>query len=481
MSDIQSSRRNKKYNLLIWILLILIAVLWIDRKFFPNPQPIPNPASSEIAAFENKIQQRWKKSFTDLPAKNLIIVSPHNDQIQSRFENAFVQYYALEKGQHAILWWHEFGGSNSILDFFMDKKQKPLPVDVIFGGGEYLFEQLANKDMLAPLTLDKEVLDQIPVEFAGVRMIDPQLRWCGNVLSGFGFLYDRQKTQALCLKELDFWQDLAAPQLMDQTVIADPRYSGSTVLAMEMILQSETDWPSGWRKLLAILSNTKEFSVSSDSAANAPLFDQAAVAICIDFYGISRQAIDPAKLTYVSPKGQTAYTPDPIAILKDAPNPQLAQDFVNFILSLNGQSLWGHKTTDNQAICINALYRIPIRKDFYNTDTDKIPDSVINPYQLAETVHINPQLRAARFNVLRQLVKAAAVENLDGLKKARQKLLQSNNDPALATIFFQLPDNVDTIEKIYTVSEQLADPIQSEAITLQWIEFFKQQYRKVLN
>lgn len=466
--------------LLVLVCLLIGVVVWNYTSKRNAPSQI---VSSEKKAIEDAVYSKWSRSFSQLPTENLIIVSPHNETIRNKFEKAFINYYAVEKGKRILVWWHNRGGSNAILDFLLEQKQKEqsLPLDVVFGGGEYLFEQLADNDMLVPMDLGQDVLNQIPSEFAGIRLYDPQLRWCGNVLGGFGFLYDCQQIQSAGLQELTSWQDLASPELTGQLAIADPQNSGSTVVAFEMILQSEPDWPSGWKKLLSILSNAKEFMSSSDDAANAPLFGQAAAAICIDFYGMGREALEPEKLSYVNPRGQTAFTPDPIAILKDAPNKEIAADFVDFVLSPQGQAVWGKKSEDESHISVNALYRTPIRKDFYSASLENVPESIRNPYELAQTVRIDSDLRLIRYGVLRKLVHAAAVENFDLMVLARKKIMQPDVDAAKKAAFFQLPANVDTIEELRAISDQLADPARAEKILNDWIGFFKQQYQTVLN
>ena len=480
MMDKQTNSGSRIMIGILFLLLCLLLSIFIWQKINLTKQETPQ-VSPLKKVIEQEVLAKWGKAFDELPTENLIVVSPHNDSIRKKFEHEFVKYYAIEQGKHVLIWWHQRGGSNAILDFLMSQQQtgQPLGLDVVFGGGEYLFEQLADRDMLVPLELDSTVLDQIPGEFAGVQLRNPQLRWCGNVLSGFGFLYNTDIIKSLGLNSLNTWEDLSRPELFRQLIIADPQDSGSTVAAFEMILQSETDWQTGWRKLFGILSNAKEFVASSDDAANAPLFDQAAAAICIDFYGISRQAIEPQKLQYVSPQGATAFTPDPIGILKNAPNTPIAQEFVNFVLSPQGQALWGTKTSPETMLAVNALYRTPIRKDFYTGSSGNIPEVIRNPYELAEKVNIDSQLRLRRFNVLRQLVRAAAVVNFAQMLSAKQKLIESDNKSALEEIFYILPENVDTIEEIESIAEQINDAGRSEQITAEWIEFFKNQYEKV--
>ena len=478
--DVKSDSKPPQSLYVIIILACALLGFFLWRHNTASKEGIQSSALKQ--AIDEAVLAKWGKTFSELPSENLIIVSPHNDTIRKKFEHAFVKYYAIEKGKRVLIWWRQLGGSNAILDSLIDGKQQLPDLDVVFGGGEYLFEQLADADMLAPLVLGEDVLNQIPAELAGVRLRDAQLRWCGNVLSGFGFLYNRDILEILGLTELNTWQDLAQPELTGQVAIAGPQNSGSTVVAFEMILQSEPDWPSGWKKLLSILSNAKEFASSSDNAANAPLFDQAAAAICIDFYGISRQVLKPEQLKYVSPEGQTAFTPDPVGILNDTTHPEIANAFVQFVLSPAGQELWGKKNPQEEnAMSINALYRIPIRRDFYLTAAETIPECVKNPYELKQTMQIDSELKSLRFRVLRQLVQAAGVDNFENMIKAKQTLIASNYDKSLAKEFFKLPANVNSIKEIRLVSEKMKDPEQAERIYGEWVEFFKEQYEKVLD
>lgn len=475
------SRGNKAFKLITISLLITIIISIFYLKFSeesPTERIIPPVSLSD----KQLVEQKWQKDYMSLPTAHLVIISPHNEAIQSKFETAFVKKFALDHGKRVLIWWHQLGGSNAIMDFLTSQRQqnRSKSLDLVFGGGEYLFRQLADRDMLAPLTLADDVLTNIPPQFAGVQLYDSQLRWCGNVLSGFGFIYDNQVAASLGVTELNTWSDLASPALFEQIAIADPKYSGSTVVAMEMILQSEPDWQTGWKTLLGVVSNSDEFMSSSEDAANAPVFSQTAAAICIDFYGMARQAIDPEKVTYITPKNQTAFTPDPIAILKDAPNAEVAKAFVDFVLSLEGQALWSDKGDASQKIYGASLHRTPIRKDSYTKNAAAMSPTIKNPYELADTFHLDSDLRTIRYDVLRKLVYAAAVKNLDLMQQAKQKLIDSQFDESLASEFYKLPENVDTIDELRSISSQLEDPDQAEDIVYAWSKFFKYQYRKVL-
>ena len=55
-------------------------------------------------------------------------------------------------------------------------------------GGVDPFLQLARDGLLAFVSLPKQVLDPIPRQFAGIDVNDPDGRWFGAALSGFGII-----------------------------------------------------------------------------------------------------------------------------------------------------------------------------------------------------------------------------------------------------------------------------------------------------
>ena len=67
--------------------------------------------------------------------------------------------------------------------------------------------------------------------------------------------------------------------------------------------------------------------------------------MCIDFYGRFESEEVAGKnglsrLKYTSVLGGTSVGADSIALLRGAPNPQVAKAFIDFVLKLEGQKLW---------------------------------------------------------------------------------------------------------------------------------------------
>lgn len=435
-----------------------------------------------------RVRAKWGKGIDELPLRKLDLISPNNENITNEFELAFRLYHAEEFGQRVEIQWRDVGGGSSaivrfIRNIYADSDSPG--IDILWGGGDYYFQKLAKEGLLSPMKLRADFLATVPADLGGVPLYhhDEEKNvhlWCGSTLSGFGFIYNAALLRRCNLPVPKQWDDLLDPRFAGLISLGDPTRSGSAATAFEMIVQSEPDWPRGWAKLLGILANAKRFTDSAGSAANAPALGEALVATCIDFYGSTRVAEAPDELFYLSPVGQTAFTPDPIAILKSPPHPEMAQRFVDFVLSQAGQSLWalppGHPAGPSR----RALGRLPIRRDVYEIHAGKLLPWVPNPYQAASALRLDLKMGRVRFAVLRNLVKAAAIDNLAGLRAARARLVETGFNAAVHEEFNRLPDNVATPAGIADINSRLKDATQADLIVGEWSTFFREKYHRIV-
>lgn len=440
------------------------------------------PDSGRREAVDEVLRQRWGKSLDQLDTIKFIAISPHNTNIQNEFEWAFSLHHAIEFGEKVDIEWRDVGGGGgAILGYLRNvyARNDSCGIDIIWGGGEYVFGSLAGEGLLEQLELSQDILSNMPAEFGGLAMYDPQLRWCGAAVSGFGFIYNAPLLGQLGLEPPGQWEDLAEPKFFELICLADPTQSGSVAAVYEMIVQSGQSWPDGWARLLAILGNAKKFLDSAGAAAEAPGLGEAPVATCIDFYGTMRVAGAPQKLVYISPEGQTAFTPDPIGILKGAPHVDLAQRFVDFVMSARGQAIWALRVGEPHGPVRNELGRQPIRRDVYETYKEGLSSWVVDPYQTGNELQVDTEMQRVRFGVLRQLVRAAAIDNHKGLLAARRQLIAKGFPPELVAEFNALPPNVGRREQIAEMARSLRDAQQSELIVTNWIKFFREKYDRI--
>ena len=246
-----------------------------------------------------------------------------------------------------------------------------------------------------------------------------------------------------------------------------------------MIAQTGRNWPDGWGRLLRILANAKRFANSAGTAANAPLAGESLAAACIDFYGLLRVAESAGKLVYVSPPGQTVFTPDPIAILKNPPDRELARRFVAFVLSRPGQALLALRVGAPDGPIRSPLGRLPIRKDVYKEYARDLLPGLVDPYVTGQAMALTADKERIDYNVLRLLVRTATVDNLAGLRGARDRLIATRDEPARLAEFLALPAEADSLAAMADTAKKLSDPKFADDLTSRWQAFFAEKYKRV--
>lgn len=279
-------------------------------------------------------------------------------------------------------------------------------IDLFFGGGSYDFIQQANAGRLVP----SRVFDQhpewfvdsvIPGVFAGEPYWDESRRWIGNVLSSYGILYNRDSLKRLGIERVPAeWGDLTDPRYVGEVALADPTKSSSIAKAFENLIQQQMQrrsralgagrsgrdenersrleaqavregWIAGLQMLQLIGANARYFTDSSQKPPIDVSQGDCAVGICIDFYGRSQaevtgnRAEGEPRLGFVTPRGGTVSSVDPIAVMRGAPHREVAERFIEFTLSMDGQKLWNFRPATPGGPSHYALRRLPIRRDFY--------------------------------------------------------------------------------------------------------------------
>ncbi len=463
-------------------LLILLIIIGISLGIPGCGNKEDQPANPGETVADKKVREKYGKSLKELPTAKLVVISPHNTDIENEYETAFSIHCAVHYGENVDIEWRDVGGgSSAILRHLRNvyENSDRSGIDVVWGGGEYNFQRMAEEGIIQEMRITRDVLDNIPATFGGLEMYSKESRWCGSALSGFGFLYNRSLLERMKLKPPEKWEDLGDKRFYDLVGLADPMQSGSASASYEMIVQSGESWEAGWAKLLGILGNAKKFYSGAGDAAEALPAGEVAISTCIDFYGINRVTKYPETLKYISPKGQTAFNPDPIGILKNPPNPVLAQRMVDFVLSPKGQALWALPVGHPDGPVRATLGRQPIRKDVYERYAGEFMPQIVNPYASGQGMTLDIELWSISYGLLRQLVWAAAVKNLEGLRSAKKKLIGTGFERNRLNEFNRLPDNLATRQKVAETSKLLLDRRQLDILVTDWITYFRDKYKRV--
>jgi ABC-type Fe3+ transport system substrate-binding protein len=391
-------------------------------------------------------------------------------------------------------------------------------MQLVWGGGDSFFNgELKPLGILAPLHISPQSLLEIfpQAKLAGVSLYDQEPKgppmWVGSCLSSFGIMYNPEFYSRLDLAPPTTWSDLTDPKLAGMISLADPTQSGSAAVCYMMVIQramADTeaaylhDHPSapkteagyvaalsagfkkGMGQLLLMAANARFFS---DSATQPPMDicdGQAAAATAIDFYAhVYMEQVGPSRAAYVTPSNATAITPDPVAILYGTVGHkrELADHFVEFLLSKEGQRLWILKAGTPGGPRDRALRRPPIRRDLYSEDQSNWTDTT-NPFAAARAFNMRGEWMAL-FADVRPIWAAAWIDSRDDLLRCYSAILavpDTARRQALLSELADVPLTMQDVQADNTTRKQKeaagnADEWKARS-RLEWAEKFRRFY-----
>ena len=496
---------------------------------------------------------------SDPDAPKLTIYTPHNEQIRFEIQTAFNDWRASQDLPEVVFDWRTPGGTSDIrksilsqykglIDSGRDLDKQGIGADLFFGGGEYDHNKVAegieiedegkaitHRIVMSP-ELEADLFEQVFPEplIGGEKLYGTYtfveagdeveiIGWTGVTLSSFGIVFNRDSLKQLGIDEPQTWSDLGDPRLRGWVALADPGHSGSISATFETILKRE-GWTDGWITLRNAFANARYFATSSDRVPVDVSRGDAAVGMCIDFYGRYQTGmVGDDRMGYSDPivdgRSMTATTADPITLLRGAPDPELARQFIAWLLSKDAQALWQRALGDGSDEMVRPkqfeLRRQPLRADLYNDDARASwVDKELNPYPTAVPF---PDGTPSYFSMVAPVTKAMASEIHGDMVlawRAMNDAIESDH-PNLAemrNIFYKMPPeltlawpdseleenwqaiqrdashprNSEVVDHLGAFKNQLRtlsdrnDPSVLEGNRIKWRSFFQNNYREVV-
>lgn len=430
------------------------------------------------------------------PVPKLIIMSPHNEQIRFELTQGFNRHRQAQGKPPIYIDWRSSGGTSdqrrTLLDLFTNvaadgRIDQGIGYDLFFGGGEYEHNKMAtgvtvtrNVDgqdeqvtlsCAMPVQIDEQTLKQVfpTPTVGGEKLYHPDQLWVGTALSSFGIIYNRDVLEMLGIDEPGTWSDMVRPEqgdLIGWIGLADPKHSGSIAATYEVIIR-RLGWTEGWRVLRRVFANARYFTSSSAKVPVDVSSGEAAMGMCIDFYGRYQVgAIGDDRVGYVDPAYMTAITADPITILRgapsmqpDAPEPGLANEFVLWVLSKDAQGLWQRRVGEPGGPLQYELRRLPIRRDMYTPDeTEHWRDRHVRPFDIAKPF---PDPMPGFFSAVRQLAHTLAIDIHEDVVAAWTAIVNetdSQKRQQMIDLFDQMPEEL----TLTWPDPSLADPASDD-------------------
>lgn len=438
----------------------------------------------------------WRPARAVVPggAMRLVVLTPHNEQIRDEIGRAFSQWHRSRFGRPVVIDWRAGSGTGDIERILLSgyeallndgRTDAGLGYDVLFGGGDFFFSKMKSgvggrHSVLRPLSFSPGYLAEVypTPQIADKPLYDPDGHWFGVVLSSFGIVYNPSVLADLKIQQEPVtWSDLADGRYFGRVALANPGHSGSVRVTYEAILQ-RYGWERGWHTLRRVCANARYFAVTSTRVPIDVSSGEAAAGMCIDFYGRSQaEMIGESRVKYVAPADATVVTADPVAVMRGTDKPELAERFVRFLLSREGQAVWSYKVGEPLGPTRSALRRPPVRRDMYGPDSLAHMADRVDMFAIARPLARDTP---SYFTALPVVMRAAAIDIHDDLRAAWQAILLEKDETrraAMTAQFDKLPFTQEELLK--SVQAWREDPEAQHRDRLRWTAFFRENYRSI--
>jgi iron(III) transport system substrate-binding protein len=279
----------------------------------------------------------------------LVVYSPHGPDLLRAFEERFEATHPNVDVQ-----WIDMG-SQEVLDRLRSEKANP-QADVWFGAPAETFHTAAEEGLLEP---------HMP-SWAGTvaEHSDSTGRYHGIYLTPEVIAYNRDAVSAE--EAPKDWDEVLAPRWNDKVLIRDPLASGTMRTIFGMIVQRSLrqtgDTAAGFDWLRRLDAQTKEY-VLNPTLLYQKLARQEGL---ITLWTMPDIELLKAKtgypIDYVFPASGTPMVVDAIGVVKGAPNPELAREFVEWAGSEGPMIL-----------AAREFFRLPARDDL---PADSLPEAL---------------------------------------------------------------------------------------------------------
>ncbi|MBI4878675.1 MAG: ABC transporter substrate-binding protein [Planctomycetes bacterium] len=416
--------------------------------------------------------------------QELVITSPQWEGIKVEFEDGFKRWLYERDGSGVDIKWLDHGGGTKTVRWIEEQfQQKPdsIGVDLLFGGGTDPYETLGASGLLLRYDPPAEILDGVAESIGGYPILDPQRRWFGTTLTGFGIMLNLkvfEKVEALRGLVVRDWRDLADPRLFGWVGGADPRGSSSHHTFHEILLQAY-GFEEGMRVTRLLGANCSAFLKFSAEIPKSCAVGQVACAPTIDHYAQAQIEMAGDFIAFVLPEGKTLVNADAAGILKGAPHLETAERFIDFLLSREAGLLWMLRTGEEGGPRRHPLCRATVRPRLF-AETAGRSNVRENPFLMEQTFRYDYDKASLRWTMLNDVLGALVIDTHAELQAAVQAYhaLEGGARERAAELLFRNPFSEE--EMLEIAGGRWRDEASfREQMRIDWADFARQNYRAV--
>ena len=293
------------------------------------------------------------------------------------------------------------------------------------------------------------------------------------------------------------WRDLADPRFFNLLSVADPSKSGSANKCFEILIQQcmaeasdpARGWENGLNLIKRIFGNARSVTESASQVVRDVTMGDAACGMAIDSYALSqaawvRRMSKKASVRYITPRGGTAVSADPIQLLRGAPNKLVAMRFIDFLLSLEGQKLHCFKTGTPGGPEVYSLNRPAVRRELYAAKYDDMRfEKDYDPYRSGSDFVYRSAWTGKYYGLISRTIKNVILDPSEELQRAWRAIIAAGGPekvPEAMAAFNALPFTYDEAGKVNGKLRVYPGNSASDiaAMLRGWSDFARKNYLK---
>jgi iron(III) transport system substrate-binding protein len=236
-------------------------------------------------------------------------------------------------------------------------------VSVWFGGPSPEFMVAKDKGLLASFqpNIDFKMDDAYH---------DGEWKWTGFYFGAIGFASNEKFFKDKGLKPPESWDDLLNPALKGHISLAFPYTSGTAYTVVASLLQKLGE-ERGWDYIKKLDKQVHHYNKSGSAAVTQAGLGEVAVGISFSHDILKKGKASGYPVTLTLPKDGTGSEIGAMAMVKGAKQEELAKEFMNYMISAEGQGL------------LQQFYRVPLNPKA------SVPDGAITAAK-ANLIEYNP-------------------------------------------------------------------------------------------
>lgn len=259
-------------------------------------------------------------------------VGPIYKELSESLTKGFKDYYKKTYDKEVTVTFLSPGGWPVCVDKVRTWGEKP-DADIFLGAGAPAHEVLKKEGRIVPYKAKD--WDKIPAELHGMKVKDQAGLWTCFAPWIVTNLYNEKVLKALRLPPPKTWKELQNPIYRGNIVQTLPYASGTVHEVIEILLQGFGE-KEGWAYNRVLAAQLARFSTGSTDTTHIVSRGEVPIGIAQPQMNAMVARRDGYPVRDLLPD-KTILVPEAVALLKNAPNEKVAQIFLDWLFSMEGQ------------------------------------------------------------------------------------------------------------------------------------------------